>query len=112
VSVAGLLFVIASVLAVRRHHREHGEQTGGVGNLTFLIAIFVVFALQLIFGIRLESNPHLTGAADFLGTLVIVSCLLGIYRTWELIGGPEFGLTREVRALAREQREDRDDDSG
>jgi Na+/H+ antiporter NhaD/arsenite permease-like protein len=109
VSVAGLLFVIASVLSVRRHHREHAERAGGVRNLTFLIAIFIVFALQLFNGIRLQINPDLKGTADFLGTLVIISCLLGIYRTWELIGGPDFALTREVRALAREQRHHDDD---
>jgi hypothetical protein len=103
VGALGVVFVAASVLAVRREHRARADSTGGVRGLTFLVAIFVMFALQIVFGTRLIVDPHATGAAENVATLVIISCLLGVFRTWELIGGPEFGLGREVRALGRER---------
>ena len=106
VGALGVVFVIASVLSVRRHHLERADRTGGVRSLTFLIAIFVMFALEVVSGVRLIAHADDPSAASDAATLVIVSCLLGIYRTWQLIGGPEFGLGREVRALVHERQDD------
>jgi hypothetical protein len=106
VGALGVLSVAASVLAVRRESRGARGESEGLSGLAFLVAIFVMFALQVAFGVRLITDPGASGAADDVATLVIVSCLLGIFRTWELIGGPEYGLRREVRALAEERQTD------
>jgi hypothetical protein len=104
VGTVGILFVAASVLSVRRLHLRREGRTGSVRNLTFLIAILVTFGLQILWGIVLIIHPHDASTADNLSILVIVSCLLGIFRAWELIGGPEVGFSQEVRALVHEHR--------
>jgi hypothetical protein len=98
VSVLGLLFVAASLLSLRR---ATAVQTVAPRDAGFLIGLIVVFALQLWAGLRLLVNGSDPGAADTLGILVIVCFFIGIARAWELVGGPQIGIGREVRTLLR-----------
>jgi hypothetical protein len=101
VGVPGLLFVLGSLLSVRRVARDTGDGLARLRTVTFLLGQFVVYALQILSGIRLIVHPHDTGAAGDIADLVIVSILIGIYRSWELIGGPDIGFGRELRLLVR-----------
>ena len=102
VGIVGILFVVASVLSVRRMKRVEQSRTGRLRDLTFLIAQFVVFALEVFNGLRLMRHPHTVDPAADIARLVITSFLIGIYRSWELIRGPGFGIRGEVRELVRE----------
>jgi hypothetical protein len=105
VGAGGILFVLASVLSVRRMAHSHRTRTGRMRNLTFLIAQLIMFGFQIFWGIELAIHPHHHDPADDIAILVIVSFLIGIYRAWELIGGPDVGIGHEVRALVRERRD-------
>jgi hypothetical protein len=66
---------------------------------------------RLAEGVVIIASPDNTGAVDTIAILVIVCFLVGIFRSWELVGGPSFGLTREVTALVRgQQNEPADED--
>ena len=107
VGALGLTFVAASVLSVLRARRDRPDRPGRPGrpgrlrDATFLVALLVVFAFQIYWGIRLTMHSHDVGDADSIAILVIVCFLIGIYRAWELIGGPDIGLRHEVRELVR-----------
>jgi hypothetical protein len=60
-----------------------------------------VFVFQMLAGISLIHKPHQEGAYETLCVLVLVCFLIGIGRSWELIGGPTIAVTRELRAFAR-----------
>ena len=52
-------------------------------------------------GIAIIAHPDNPGAVNTIAILVIVCFLIGIARSWELIGGPSFGIRHEVTALVR-----------
>jgi hypothetical protein len=105
VAIIGLVFVIAALLSLIRsgHLRQHTYH-----DLLFLLGLVVVFGLQLLNGISLIARPHVSGTVYNISELVIVCFLIGIARSWELIGGPSVGLRHEVSALLR----DRSDHAG
>jgi len=108
----GVLFVLGSVLSVRRARRTRRSATGHVRQLTFLIVMLAVFLAQVVNGIRLLAHEHSEGAANWIAVLVIVCFMLGIYRSWELIGGPEIGFGHELAALVRDRGHEADDPGG
>jgi hypothetical protein len=112
VGVAGALFVLGALLSMfRLGLRRPGE----LRNALFLIGLIVVLVFQFSAGIRLI-NHH--GAYETLSILVVISFLIGISRSWELIGGPSIGLTHELFVFGRKHTvtgangDDGDDDGG
>jgi hypothetical protein len=103
VALAGLLFVGASLLSLRRVRES---QPVPPRDTLFLASLFVVFGLQLFYALRLVSNAHDVGAARGIAVLVIVCFLIGIARAWELVGGPSIGLSHELMLTTRARKRD------
>lgn len=99
VAVLGLLFVVASLLSLIRV-RDLRWPTAR--DAAFLAGLGVTFVLQLISGIDLQYHPGDLGSVNNLAVLVVVCFFIGIARAWELIGGPNIGITHEVVALVRQ----------
>jgi hypothetical protein len=96
----GEVFVGASLVSL---YRVFGEQPQAYRESLFLAGFAIVFAVQLVYGIKLTSDPENVGDVRTLAILVVVCCLGGIARSWELIGGPEIGLRRELTRTMRER---------
>lgn len=109
VSVVGLLFVIASMLSLFRV-RRHGSGWTGARDALFLLSLGTTFVVQLIGGLDLEAHPASVGDARQIAITVIVCFLIGITRSWVLIGGPSIGLVSELGALARDRSSDSESD--
>lgn len=98
VAVVGLMFVLASLLSlVRLHHVRWGT----VREALFLLGLAVTFVLQLVEGALVSAQPDNSGDVNTIAILVIFCFLIGIVRSWELVGAPKIGLTQEVTALVR-----------
>jgi hypothetical protein len=102
VAILGLMFVGGSLLSLRRERRE---RPGALTDAVHLVGLIVVFVLQLRYGARLIGDERNSGALDAIAILVIVCFLIGISRSWELIGGPEIGLLSELRRAASSRAE-------
>ncbi len=105
VAAVGLVFIVASLLSLRRLHQVRWSLAR---DAVFLIGLAVVFVLQLIEGIGVSAHPGDAGDVETIAVLVVVCFLIGIARSWELIGGPSIGITHEVTALVRQRNGEED----
>jgi hypothetical protein len=101
VASTGLLFVTASLLSLLRLREVHWRTSR---DALFLAGLIVTFAVQLIQGIHVIVRPDDSGAVDTIAILVAVCFLIGIDRSWELVGGPSIGIPQEVMELMRGRR--------
>jgi hypothetical protein len=109
VAAVGLVFIVASLLSLRRLRQVRWSLAR---DAVFLIGLAVVFVLQLIQGIDVSAHPGDAGAVETIAVLVVVCFLIGIARSWELIGGPSIGITHEVTALVRHRNGEEDGSGG
>ena len=72
----------------------------------FLVGLVVMFVVQLIQGLDLLAKPGDSDAVDTIGILVVVCFLIGVDRSWELVGGPTIGIRTEVTALIHSREHD------
>ena len=109
VATGGLAFVAASLLLLVRLRQV---RWGIVRDALFLIGLTVAFVIQLIMGADVIAHPGDAGAVNTIAVLVVICFLIGIARAWELIGGPSFGVSREITALFRDHKHGADDTGG
>lgn len=109
-AVLGEVFVGASLLSLYRLRHEQPDQ---FRESFFLAGFAIVFGVQLVTGIDLTQHEESVGDVRTIAILVVVCSLGGIARSWELIGGPQIGLRREVLSTVREHsHHDVEDDEG
>ncbi len=101
VAIMGLLFVAGSLVSLLRVRRS---QPGELRDAAFLVGLVAVFALQLLYGIRLIRHKEAFGPLQDLSVLVIVCFLIGIARSWELIGGPSLSIVQPAGRVTSTRR--------
>jgi hypothetical protein len=109
VGALGLMFVVAALLSLVSVRKT---QSVSARDLFFLVGLVVTFGLEVYFGIRLASRGHDPDAAETIAVFVIVCFLVGVARSWELVGGPSFGFFSEVWALVTRARGAAEDPGG
>lgn len=82
--------------------REHKEKIR-LGQIVLLVALIVLYGLQLINGIQLEASPRDLSAVDNQGVLAIVFFLFAIARAWQLVGARDTSLISTVAEMAQRQ---------
>ncbi len=98
VSVIGFLFVAAALMSLVRLRVMRSPT---VRDAVFLIGLAVVFVIQLVEGLGVVADPGNAGDVYTIAILVVTCFFIGIGRSWEVIGGPSIGITREVTALVQ-----------
>lgn len=106
VGVIGVMFAAAGARATvalpsRLQHRRP--------QATLIVALFIVFGIQIVYGIKLIIDPHQGGALATIGYVLIASLLIGIGRAWELVGDWDTGLFASIGLLVGHHHEPQDD---
>jgi hypothetical protein len=89
VAILGFLFVAGALVGILPAWRARRVQ---LTDLNFLIGLLAVFIVQLLAGLGLARRASDKGDLRTICILVIVCFLIGIARSWELVGGPDTGL--------------------
>ena len=97
-AIIGLAFVAGSLLSLLRLRRGWSD----LRDAAFLLGVLAVLVRELIGGRTLQVHPGGAGAAQAIAVLVVLCFVIGIARSWELIGGPQIGLRREVVTSVRQ----------
>jgi ABC-type Fe3+-siderophore transport system permease subunit len=100
VAATGIMFVTASLLSLIRLRHLHWAS---LRDALFLVGLITAFVFQLVEGLMVIATPDNPGAVNTIAVLVVVCFLIGVARSWELIGGPAIGLRREVTAFVRDR---------
>lgn len=98
-AVIGLLFVAGSLLSLIRTRRTG---RGDLRDAAFLVVLVATFMMQLIAGANVAVHPHDTEWMHWIAIVVVICFVIGVNRSWELVGGPSITLRKEVQALARQ----------
>ena len=93
VAIVGMLFITGCIMRAAPAWRARRLR---LWDLVFLVALLVVFVLQLIAGIKLDRHAGNAGDLEIICVLVIVCFLFGIARAWELVGGPSMRPSRQL----------------
>jgi hypothetical protein len=92
VAGAGLLLVAASLLSLLRARHLRSRH---LRESLFLAGLLVVFGLQVVQAVRLIDRPGDESVVGTIAALVLICFMVGIGRSWELVGAPS------VAALVR-----------
>jgi len=109
VGATGLAFILASLLSLIRLRQVRWATAH---DALFLVGLAFTFVVQLIAGIDVNAHAGNSGDVDTIAILVVICFLLGIGRSWELIGGPSIGIRKEVTALVRAHQGSPDEPQG
>ena len=97
-AVIGLTFVAGSLIALVRLHRRWSD----LRDAAFLLALSAVLVPEFIAGCSIQAHPQDTGGVETIALLVVLCFVIGIARSWELIGAPSaIGVGHEAALLMR-----------
>ena len=97
---------IRSILASRATSRQQLRQVG------LVVLLLPIFGTELIAGIVLLASPDSSTSAQVIGYALVVSLLVGVARSWELVGARGGGLIASIMTLAAGRLQVRDDKAG
>jgi hypothetical protein len=95
--VTGIAFTgagIRSILVSQATFRQQRRQLG------LVVLLVLIFGTELIAGIVLLARPDSSTSAQVIGYALVSSLLVGVARSWELVGERDTGLIASIMTLA------------
>ena len=97
VAVIGILFTLAGLRSIIADPVGRLRVRGQIGLIALLLA---TFGLELAAGLVLLGNEHSSEGIDIVGNVLAASLIIGIARSWELVGDRDTGIMASIATLA------------
>ena len=97
VAVIGILFTLARLRSIIADPAGRLRVRGQIGLIALLLA---TFGAELAAGLVLLANERSTEGIDMIGNVLAASLIIGIARSWELVGDRDTGIMASIAALA------------
>ena len=101
IGFVGELYAAASVVALEEDRKHDADPQHAETSRRLIATLAVGFALQIGFGVLLVVHPHARTWLAGLAAVQVGSLVLGIGRTWEIVGVRDPGIRASVRLLKR-----------
>jgi hypothetical protein len=101
VGLVGELYAAASVVALEEDRKPDADQERAETSRRLIATLGVGFALQIGFGVLLVFHPRTQTWLAGLAVVQVGSLVVGIGRTWEIVGVRDPGIRASVRLLKR-----------
>ncbi|MFI5063329.1 MAG: hypothetical protein ACHP9Z_05035 [Streptosporangiales bacterium] len=93
-TLAGLRSIVSDPVARRR----------GRGQIGLIMLLLTCFGVELAAGLILLQNERSQTGVDLVGNVLVASLVIGIARSWELVGDRDTGILTSIAALAGRER--------
>jgi hypothetical protein len=101
IGVVGELYAAASVVALEEDRKPDADQERAETSRRLIATLAAGFTLQIGFGILLVVHPHARTWLAGLAVVQVGSLVVGIGRTWEIVGVRDPGIRASIRLLKR-----------
>lgn len=101
VGVGGVLFTLGGVRSIVSDPGARQRIGSQIGLIALLLA---AFGGELVAGAAALAHPHSTGPVQWIGNILAATLLLGVARSWELVGDRDTGVMSSILALAGHER--------
>jgi hypothetical protein len=101
VGVGGILFTLGGVRSILSDPVARSRIQSQLG---LIVLLLVAFGFEVGAGILDIRNPHSHAPIDVIGNVLAASLLIGVARSWELVGDRDTGITASIAALAGRER--------
>jgi hypothetical protein len=99
--VIGLLFTFGGLRSILADPVARTRVPSQIGLIVVLLA---AFGVEIVAGVSSIAKPHGSVAIDVIGNVLAGSLLIGVARSWELVGDRDYGITSSLLALAGRER--------
>jgi hypothetical protein len=98
---AGLLFTLGGLRSILADPVARTRARSQIGLILLLLA---AFGVEVVAGTIAAANPNEKVPIDVIGNVLVASLLIGVARSWELVGDRDTGISASIAALTGHER--------
>ncbi len=92
----GLLFTLGGLRSILADPAARPRARSQMGLILLLLA---AFGVEIVAGAIAVANPHAKVPIDVIGNVMVAALLIGVARSWELVGDRDTGISGSIAAL-------------